>query len=702
MPHKRAPTTRDEPLFAGFLSGATGGPSTARGVAYQLQYSLYEALNLIGETLAAPFKNPILTLEAREVVGETATRWDLSLNLPHALVEVKTNATRIDIIEWLHQIRQASADPSARFHLVYGNINRLVTSLSALIRLAAEAGTDEVRFKKLVEKERIKEGSDILDELGPTHLSALRRMELRHYPERVLEQQVRFMAQMLAPGQDESLQTHLRDRFLDGLQRRSSYEIQALIAEIGRRGITLSAPKAVVLHELSPELRGALLVLSQCPSGLPGTILAETLNVRPEDLSQVLAPLIGSQSIGLGGERWRLLIRPSALTSSEEPAVLERGLSAVLRYVEQHRNVPAGRGLVLEALALTRACYQINPKSIVRAFNKLEQLLKRIGNKHLLEELADITVAAAERPPHEIEDAMARALALICGKSWALQRMGDLAGARYYAKLSLDLGEAIPWPRNTAFCLKCTGRIFRLEAEVQSDPSERKRLLQESIQLLTDAIDKFCAMPEIGPDHAEVGDCYSLMARTYLVAKNYSHARRALQEAYRRIPANGAKDHLDLLILTGDIEAATNHGNDAEDRYTEALQLPQADDVQTSEIIARGYYQRAVNRASAGRVETALADYRKAEELWNHVEEPEQAAKARWAIIKLEKADEGIIKALDGHPSPLVRWEAYRMYQERYPAVPSAVANRRAPSTSIIQQLLREAQQEIAIKYQHP
>jgi tetratricopeptide (TPR) repeat protein len=209
-------------------------------------------------------------------------------------------------------------------------------------------------------------------------------------------------------------------------------------------------------------------------------------------------------------------------------------------------------------------------------------------------------------------------------------------------------------------------------------------------------------MPEIGPDHAEVGDCYSLMARTYLVARNYARARKALQEAYRRIPPDGTKDHLDLLILTGDIEAATNNADDAEQRYTEALKLPQADDVQISEIFARGYYQRAVNRTTLGRRQGALADYRKAEELWRYLEEPEHAARAQWAATKLERADDPSIVAFDGHPSPLVRLEAYRLYQERYPADRNTVANRPAPNAQVTKQLLREAQHEVAIKYQHP
>jgi len=185
---------------------------------------------------------------------------------------------------------------------------------------------------------------------------------------------------------------------------------------------------------------------------------------------------------------------------------------------------------VLDAVRLTRACYQTNPKAIIRTFRLLEKLLKRLGNKHLVLELADLTIAAAQQAPHDLVDAQAHAQALICGRSWALQRLGDLPGARLAAKQSLDRGEAIGWDRNTAFCQKCTGRLARLQAEqTKDDSNERIKLLVASKQLLTDAINKFSTMTEIGPHHPEVGDCYSLIARTYLVAKEYNKAQSALQ-----------------------------------------------------------------------------------------------------------------------------------------------------------------------------
>src|SRR5579864_2820016 len=148
-----------------------------------------------------------------------------------------------------------------------------------------------------------------------------------------------------------------------------------------------------------------------------------------------------------------------------------------------------------------------------------KKLSKRHGNKHLVLELADLTITAARDPLRGEDEARAEAQALICGRSWALQRLGDLDGAKKAATEGLGLGDAIGWVRNTAFCKKCTGRLARLFAERTANVSERARYLEESIALLIQAIDTFKTMPEIGPNHPEVGDCFSLIARTYLVAK---------------------------------------------------------------------------------------------------------------------------------------------------------------------------------------
>jgi len=74
-------------------AGATGGPANAHGVAYQLQIALYEALPILAETLAAPYKDLMITLEVRAIHDQGITRWDLGIGAATRLLEVKTNAS---------------------------------------------------------------------------------------------------------------------------------------------------------------------------------------------------------------------------------------------------------------------------------------------------------------------------------------------------------------------------------------------------------------------------------------------------------------------------------------------------------------------------------------------------------------------------------------------------------------------------------
>jgi hypothetical protein len=62
--------------------------------------------------------------------------------------------------------------------------------------------------------------------------------------------------------------------------------------------------------------------------------------------------------------------------------------------------------------------------------------------------------------------------------------------------------------------------------------ANRAELLTASADSINRAVTQFCSMRDIGPNHPEVGDCFSLLARTYLVARLYEDARAALREAY--------------------------------------------------------------------------------------------------------------------------------------------------------------------------
>ena len=96
--------------------------------------------------------------------------------------------------------------------------------------------------------------------------------------------------------------------------------------------------------------------------------------------------------------------------------------------------------------------------------------------------------------------------------------------------------------RNTAFCNKCLGRLKRMESEAAPDAHRQAALLRDSVRLLREAIDGFTKL-EL---EAEVGDCYSLLARTYLVAGDRQAARDAIREADERLVDSTSKDYLDL------------------------------------------------------------------------------------------------------------------------------------------------------------
>ena len=118
------------------------------------------------------------------------------------------------------------------------------------------------------------------------------------------------------------------------------------------------------------------------------------------------------------------------------------------------------------------------------------------------------------------------ALAVICGISWVYQRTGRLSEAAAEAERSLALGRAINWDRNTAFCLKCLGRLKRMQSENLQDAKQRIGLLAASAKVLREAILEFTKLNL----EAEVGDCYSLLARTHFVAGN----RKAASDAIKR------------------------------------------------------------------------------------------------------------------------------------------------------------------------
>jgi tetratricopeptide (TPR) repeat protein len=574
-----------------------------------------------------------------------------------------------------------------------------LTSLAALLRLAKEAGDNTEHLQRLAALENIKDRDLLLTPFGTTAALRLNNLTLKPLPESAVQENVGIRAQMLAPEHSTMLVALLKAEFLQGMKARRTYNFRALVEQVRSEGIRLEAPKALELRGLAAPSRAVLAALQQCASGLPNQVVAAVAECTPLETIRTLQPLIETRTLHYDGDRWRLLITLPELRP-QPPGALERALTALLDFICMNEGTLTGRVLVADAVALTRACYEQAPKAIIYAFRKIEKLLKRIGDKYFVLELAELTIAAASQQPRSLEDARAQAHALICGCSWVYQRIGDLDTARNLARRSLELGSEIGWERNTAFCLKCEGRIMRMQAEMANN-DRRATLLIESAQSIGHAITQFSSMAEIGPTHPEVGDCFSLLARTYLVARQYGDAKNALRQAYELIPQNGSKEHLDLLILTGDLQVATGEGEEAENTYTQALLLPEAADVQKSEIFARGFYQRAKLREKRQRTSQAVQDYDQAAKLWLDLQEYENSARARWQGIYLRVPKEKqVLDEIANEESFLVRITAYDLYLDRYPA-PQAIGRRKQPTNQQVTQLLKDARQQTAIQYPH-
>ena len=181
-----------------------------------------------------------------------------------------------------------------------------------------------------------------------------------------------------------------------------------------------------------------------------------------------------------------------------------------------------------------------------------------------------------------------------------------------------------------------------MEAEATEDGKRRTALLGESIEFLSQAIHEFTEL-EL---EAEVGDCYSLLARTHIVAGDSQGAREAIVEADDRLVDRTTKGYLDLQILKANLMQRHDR-RAAESMYTDILQLGNGnDDAQKSEIIARVHLQRGKVRFALGDKEKAQEDFGRAAKIWDDLQDP-TADLAHWEIERtatwIDKETESVL-----------------------------------------------------------
>ncbi len=639
------------------------------------------------------------------VVDAHTTRWDLGILPPLTFIEAKLNPTRREIVAWLADVRErAVTDHAAQFQLAYGRGGgpTLVT-LDQLIRNAIESGSDETKFRAQLASEGVDPSDEVLTVLGSAPQLALARISILPLPDDVLQRSTRLFArQLVGEPAVERLIDFLFHKFAGAIPYRRDFSILDLVADIVKAGIQIYDHPTISFEDLGPKVNSALMILQLTREGLPLSILAEATGSPESETEALLEPLAGEAKMLLI-EQGLYSVRqlPYSVTGLDRFDLLAKALNAILQFIERRGQYdPSALAQVGNALALAKACEGERPDAVADVFMILEKYLKDLGDKHVVLNVAELSLRGArDSKPRTQRSSEREAHALVCGRSWVYQRINRLPEARIAAEQSLHLGKDIPWDRNTAFCLKCIGRLCRLEAERAPTDAGRVRLFQESVSKIQRAIGQFSSMSDFGPEHPQVGDCYSLLGRTFLSSGRLEEAADAVRTATRLIVDRDSKDFLDLTLLDGDLQASRGERQAAEDLYGLALQLDPRSDREVSEMRARAYFKRGLNFVAMGKRGNAKQSFENAAAAWQDLDEDQAAAEAEWEVVLLDDSAGLYPKRMLEAEAPWVRVRVVRDHQKRAAAVGKVRrARREVPATEYWVHLIKEAKRQLRIE----
>ena len=614
------------------------------GVDYQVDVAVYYALRLLQQHFDSPDPKRTMTLEPR-LVSPSGFVEGFDLSLGSRLVEVKLAPSKDEVTSWLEQIARQS-DGNRTFQLIHSKPEASLEAIRKQAAVAAEAG-DAASYEDLARTQPwpkgIKEPSD--------RFSVLRFASVRLLPHETLREQIRLFARFLTSNNAESIVDSARSLFLAEMKNRRSFDGPELISVLECGGLQIR-PAHPTLANLTNEHRRIIALLQRFPLGLHPSSIATALQIPELLLDSTTAQLVDSRIVDRTSERlascWSLPIQ-----EVDEAEIRIIALRAACEEVKQVGRFSAQTpGLVHAVLPLIRSSERIPADLAELLFIGFEHLLKDLGYKRqLLHFSQDCTDDRRIYPLHDGSFARTQARAWICGFAWYFQRAGQLDDALSWAQKSRDKGEGIGWAMNSAFADKCIGRLRRLQAEAKPSGPDRDGLLRDSARLLDSAIKLFSSDRNHGPNDREVGDCWSLLARTRLEQMDLKAAEESLDQATERIPAETpSKAYLDMLLLRGEVferQGKLDHAEFAyQDVTSNALQ-----GLEASEIRARAYFR--LGCLGARDVTARRGDLRKAQGLWHDMRDFPNESRAQWALHKLDKpVAEGIFRQIDQIPHP--------------------------------------------------
>lgn len=595
---------------------------------YQVHYAALRALLMLPRVFASPHIRFQLQLEPR-VGRESPTEWDLAFEPGRLLVEAKLRPTKQDVLSWLQRSRASieGGETGRRFRLLAGvSEGRHVRHLRALIRLSKEAGSDASRFEQLLGYES-ESYDELLTEIGTNRLSVLKHLDIEVASPESIKEQIDALASLFAGQSFSQLRDHLFRRIAHGLENRITIDLRDELTAFEEAHGALSVPQFTEPENLDNVAGEALYLLQSCQKPLPRSVLAEVLGIGREQLSEALKQLTNTGVVVFSSDTVAVKPLPrrvSSKTGDDRRVLLVRALTQFVGSLPLLDTRVRDQVANLCHLA-TRTAADCK-EAVAGVFMGIDKHLKQLGDKHIVLEMAKVSIAAARAALIRSEEiARGEAHALICGESWVYQRVGRLDEARHLAEESFERGQAIGWTRNDAFCEKCIGRLCRMMAEIAVDPLEKARLLNESAYRLERAIELFSSLNSFGPKSTEVGECHSLLGRTLMLMDEITAANERVAKAQELITLDDSKEGMDLLILRGELAAREGDSQAAEHFFDTVLSDNSLDVVRT-EMRARAHVQRARVRLVQRKVDGADADYHAAENIWRGLQEQHAAA----------------------------------------------------------------------------
>lgn len=634
-----------------------GGAGLFRGADYQIRVAVVLALDLIQQQIQAPHMDLAITIEPAVVLKGRTERWDIGISYPETLIEAKVAPNAKDLRNFLER---ASESGSERCQLTYGHA--AFNAFNELVRLRDTSGSKEgfERYRDNITAEAKK----LLNSLGGDPYEALGRIRVVNLPEGpVIEGVALTAARQLVGDRAPDLLSMLADRFMAEAAKRVRHSAAELIEEAHDRKMRIG-DRPITSSDISDEARAMLLVLEKVAAPIPAAALAGAAGVREADVNDVLADLAGSGVVDSTDGLWSVAPLPAETVVASPETALSGALSALLAWVPEHKTDHQVMAAVDAAVTLSRLLEKSAPELVAMTFRVLDKLLKNKGDRRLVFDVADRSIRMATETERTSEVAAAVAVALICGRSWVLQRVGQLDRAEADAFDSLQISEDLNDPVGQAFCHKCIGRLQRLRAEESFRNGERDALLRASVEHLHDAIERFTSLGE----PAEVGDAYSLLARTHLSSGDTASCEDAVREASILLTDPTHKDYLDLQIVTGDLAAANGDAQGAREFYD--LVIDALDDLgsDSNEIRARALHQRGLlpHNGADGSPDDDLSE---AAAIFKRLGDHARAAQStivvmeRQGLLPTRDGDAQIARLLENEP-PLVQVLAVEAHEE--------------------------------------